>query len=106
MTRSHYKRLLEAGIKIYEYESGFIHAKTYFSDDEIAMIGTINMDYRSLVHHFENGVWIYKHKVIEDIKKDFLNTQDKSIQFEQGMLKENAFQRFVRAIVKIFSPLF
>lgn len=106
MTRSHYVRLLDAGVKIYEYESGFIHAKTYLSDDETAMVGTINMDYRSLVHHFENGVWIYKHRVIEDIKKDFLATQDISIKYEQEMLKENLFQKFIRAMVKVFSPLF
>ncbi|MDE5856552.1 MAG: hypothetical protein K2H06_05855, partial [Anaeroplasmataceae bacterium] len=106
MTRSHYNRLMTAGVKIYEYESGFVHAKTYLSDDETAMIGTVNMDYRSLVHHFENGVWIYKHKVIEDIKKDFLDTQEKSIQFEKGMVKENLFQRFIRAMAKVFSPLF
>ena len=106
MTRSHYNRLMRAGVKIYEYESGFVHAKTYLSDDETAMIGTVNMDYRSLVHHFENGVWIYKHKVIKDIKRDFLDTQDKSIAFEVGMVKENVFQRAVRAFVKIVSPLF
>ena len=106
MTRSHYNRLMTAGVKIYEYESGFVHAKTYISDDETAMVGTVNMDYRSLVHHFENGVWIYKHAVIEDIKRDFLDTQEKSIKFELGMLKENLFQRFVRAMVKVFSPLF
>ncbi|MGN1372822.1 MAG: cardiolipin synthase [Candidatus Coproplasma sp.] len=106
MTRSHYGRLIKAGVKIYEYESGFIHAKTFISDDETAMVGTINMDYRSLVHHFENGVWIYKHRVIGDIKKDFLSTQEISIKYEQSMLKENAFQRLIRATVKVFSPLF
>ncbi|MDE6660333.1 MAG: cardiolipin synthase [Anaeroplasmataceae bacterium] len=106
MTRSHYSSLINAGVKIYEYENGFVHAKTYLSDDETAIVGTINMDYRSLVHHFENGVWIYKHKVIEDIKNDFLCTQEKSIKFERNMLKENLFQRFVRAMVKVFSPLF
>ncbi|MDE6585139.1 MAG: hypothetical protein K2K80_00460 [Clostridia bacterium] len=105
MTRSHYNRLMRVGVKIYEYESGFVHAKVYLSDDETAMVGTVNMDYRSLVHHFENGVWIYNHKVLEDIKRDFLETQEKSIKFELGMLKENAFQRFVRAMVKVFSPL-
>lgn len=106
MTRSHYGRLLKAGVKIYEYESGFIHAKIYLSDDETAMIGTINMDYRSLVHHFENGVWICRHRVIEAIRGDFLDTQEKSIRMEREMLKENLFQRFVRAMVKVFSPLF
>lgn len=106
MTQSHYARLMSAGVKIYEYESGFVHAKTYLSDDETAIVGTINMDYRSLVHHFENGVWIYKHKVLKDIKKDILDTQDRSIKFESGMLKENLWQRFIRAMVKVFSPLF
>ncbi|MDE6029709.1 MAG: cardiolipin synthase [Clostridiales bacterium] len=106
MTRSHYNRLLAAGVKIYEYERGFVHAKTYISDDETAMVGTVNMDYRSLVHHFENGVWIYKHDVIADIKNDFLCTQEQSINFELGMLKENLFQRFIRAMAKVFSPLF
>ena len=56
MTRSFYHRLMAAGVKIYEYEPGFIHAKSYLVDDDYAMIGTINLDYRSLVHHFENGV--------------------------------------------------
>ncbi|MDE5592838.1 MAG: cardiolipin synthase [Clostridiales bacterium] len=106
MTRSSYNRFIAAGVKIYEYESGFIHAKTYVSDDETAVVGTVNMDYRSLVHHFENGVWICKHKVIEDIKSDFLCTQEKSIKFEYGTIKENLFQRFIRALAKVFSPLF
>ncbi len=59
MTQSFYPRLMAAGVKIYEYEPGFIHAKSYVADDKTAMIGTINLDYRSLVHHFENGVWMY-----------------------------------------------
>ncbi len=106
MTRSYYGELMKAGVKIYEYESGFVHAKTYLSDDKTAMVGTVNMDYRSLVHHFENGVWIYNHAVLEDIKQDFLDTQDKSIQFDKSMLKENLGQKFIRAMVKVFSPLF
>lgn len=105
MTRSLYGKLMTSGVKIYEYEPGFIHAKTYLSDDKIAMIGTINMDYRSLVHHFENGVWICNHPVIHKIKSDFVETQEKSIQFEQSMIKENLFQKIIRSMVKIFSPL-
>ena len=56
MTRSHSPRLIASGVKLYEYAPGFIHAKSYLVGDEIAMSGTINLDYRSLVHHFENGV--------------------------------------------------
>lgn len=106
MTRSHYGKLMNAGVKIYEYESGFVHAKVYLSDDETAMVGTVNMDYRSLVHHFENGVWIYGHAVLGDIKRDFLDTLDKSVKFERNMLKENLWRKFIRAMVKVFSPLF
>ena len=68
MTKSFYKRFIDAGVKIYEYEPGFIHAKTYLSDDKYAIIGTINLDYRSLVHHFENGVWIYNDQIIKEMK--------------------------------------
>ena len=106
ITRSYYPRLLEAGVKIYEYAPGFIHAKTYMADGKYAIVGTINLDYRSLVHHFENGVWMYAHKVIGDIEKDFSETLQKSILFKSAMLKDNALRRFVRAMIKVFTPLF
>ena len=60
-------QLIEAGVKIYEYQPGFLHAKSFVCDDEIAVVGTINLDYRSLYLHFEDGVWIYKNDVIRDI---------------------------------------
>ncbi len=50
-------KLLEAGVRVYEYQPGFLHAKSFVCDDEIAVVGTINLDYRSLYLHFENGVW-------------------------------------------------
>lgn len=105
MTKTFYQRLMKAGVKIYEYEQGFIHAKCYLVDDEIAMVGTINMDYRSLVHHFENGVWLYNTDCLADIKADMLDTIDKSIFIEQSMVKTTLFQRFLRSIVRIFAPL-
>lgn len=105
MTRSFYKRLIDAGVKIYEYEPGFIHAKTYLVDDKYAMVGTINLDYRSLVHHFENGVWIYKSDVIKDIKVDIEDTLSKSIFISKDNLKTNLINRFIRAIVRIFAPM-
>lgn len=105
VTRSYYHRLMKAGVKIYEYEPGFIHAKTYLCDDQTAMIGTINLDYRSLVHHFENGVWLYNCDSIVDLKKDIEDTLEKSILITNEMLKVNIFVRFFRALVKIFAPL-
>lgn len=105
MTQSFYHRLMAAGVKIYEYEPGFIHAKSYLVDDEYAMIGTINLDYRSLVHHFENGVWMYKCEAVKDLKADTLDTLSKSIEVVPEMLKTNLLQRFIRSVVRIFAPM-
>lgn len=105
MTRSYYKRLMDAGVQIYEYEPGFIHAKSYLADDDICMIGTINLDYRSLVHHFENGVWMYGCPAAEELKADISETLTKCIKVTPDMLKTNFVQRFVRSVVRIFAPL-
>lgn len=105
MTRSFYPRLMAAGVKIYEYDPGFIHAKSYLADDEIAMIGTINLDYRSLVHHFENGVWMYRCGCIADLKRDLVDTLEKSLPVTEDMLKTNLLQRFIRSVARIFAPM-
>ena len=105
MTQTFYQRLMKAGVKIYEYEKGFVHAKCYLVDGETAMIGTINMDYRSLVHHFENGVWLHKTKCIADIKADILDTIEKSVFIQQSMVKTTLLQRFLRSIIRVFAPL-
>ncbi|MBR7182077.1 MAG: cardiolipin synthase, partial [Clostridia bacterium] len=105
MTRSFYPRLCKASVKIYEYEPGFVHAKCYLVDDEYAMVGTINLDYRSLVHHFENGVWLYHSPILPDIKDDFERTLEKSIAVDGNVVKLNLIQRLFRAIVRIFAPL-
>ncbi len=105
MTQSFYYRLMKAGVKIYEYEPGFVHAKSYITDDSCAMIGTINLDYRSLVHHFENGVWMYQCDAVEALKKDIEKMFECSIEVTQDMLKVNIFQRMLRAIVRVFAPM-
>ena len=105
MTQSFYNRLMAAGVRIFEYEPGFIHAKSYLSDDNQAMIGTINLDYRSLVHHFENGVWMYDCESIRELKIDMEDTLRKSIEVTPEMLKTNLLQRFIRAVVRIFAPM-
>ena len=105
MTRSFYSRLMAAGVRIYEYEPGFVHAKSYLVDNAYAMIGTINLDYRSLVHHFENGVWMYKCKAVHALKEDILETFDKCIEVTPDMLKTNLLQRMIRAVVRIFAPM-
>lgn len=105
ITKTFYERLMQADVKIYEYKAGFVHAKCYLVDDEIAMLGTINMDYRSLVHHFENGVWMYNTDCLTDIKSDVLGTIEKSIYIEQSSVKKSLLQRFIRSIVRIFAPM-
>jgi cardiolipin synthase len=72
MTKSNYKPLLEAGVKIYEYTPGFMHSKQIIVDDIAGMVGTINLDFRSLVHHYECGVMLYKTNTLIDIKNDFI----------------------------------
>lgn len=106
MTRSFYYRLMDAGVKIYEYEPGFIHAKSYLVDGKIAMIGTINLDYRSLVHHFENGVWMYQCEVVKELKKDMDAILTKCIEITSDMLKTNLLQRFIYSVIRIFAPMF
>ncbi len=105
MTKSFYERLMKAGVKVYEYEPGFVHAKGYLFDDELAVIGTINLDYRSLVHHFENGVWLYNTACLKDIKADMLDTMEKSIYIEPEKVKTSLFQRAIRAVLRVFAPM-
>ncbi|MGN0482745.1 MAG: phospholipase D-like domain-containing protein [Lachnospiraceae bacterium] len=83
MTRSSYERLIGDGVKIYEYTPGFIHAKNIVCDDKFAVCGTINLDYRSLVHHYECGVWMYHVECIRDMKEDFEETLKQSEQINE-----------------------
>lgn len=105
MTKSFYPRLMAAGVKIYEYAPGFVHAKSYIADDKYAMIGTINLDYRSLVHHFENGVWMYGTQSILDIKNDIGDTLTKCMEITPDMLKTSLVTRIIRSIVRAIAPM-
>lgn len=105
ITRSFYPRLMAAGVKIYEYEPGFIHAKTYLVDGDYAMVGTINLDYRSLVHHFENGVWMYRCDCIRDLQADFEETLSRSIAIQQDSIRVGLLRRILRSVIRIFAPL-
>ena len=110
ISRSYYHRLMDAGVKIYEYEPGFIHSKSYVADGKYAMIGTVNLDYRSLVHHFEDGIWMYRTDSIADIKADIDEVVEKSIEVTPEMLKQGIYSRFltsrlIHSIVRIFAPM-
>ena len=105
MTRSNYRTLLEAGVQIYEYTPGFIHAKSFVCDDQFAVCGTINLDYRSLVHHFECAAWMYDAACIPDMKADFLKTLALSERVTPEKAKLKLWQRLPAEMMKIFSPL-
>ena len=74
VTRSYYLPLLESGVKIYEYTPGFMHSKTMVADDQVAVVGTVNLDYRSLYMAFEDAVWLYGTHSVLQIRDDFLET--------------------------------
>lgn len=105
ITQSFYPRLLSAGVEIYEYTPGFIHAKSYLADDDTAILGTLNLDYRSLAHHFENGVWIHKCAVLSDLKADFLATLEKCEQIPRTLKRPRLLRRMLRSVARIFAPL-
>ena len=106
VTRSYYEPLLAAGVKIYEYKPGFIHAKNIVSDDDVAIVSTINVDFRSLYLHFENGVWFFDSPIVKDIRDDFIKTMEVS---QRKTLQEMNSRFFVvkiaGSILKIFAPL-
>ncbi|MDO5377653.1 MAG: cardiolipin synthase [Clostridia bacterium] len=105
MTRSSYRTLLDAGVRIYEYTPGFIHAKNVICDDQFAICGTINLDYRSLVHHFECAAWMYGTACIQDMKTDFLHTLAQSEEITPDRAALRLWQRLPAEIMKILSPL-
>lgn len=106
VTRTYYEHLLESGVKIYEYTPGFIHAKTMVVDDDMGIVGTINLDYRSLYLHFECGVWMYKTKSVLQMRKDYLKTLESCYQVSN--LDYRRIKWYVRlsgSVLRIFAPL-
>lgn len=106
VSRSNYQVLIESGVKIYEYTPGFIHSKTFAVDDELAVVGTINLDYRSLYLHFECGVWLYKTQSVLEVKADF----EKTLAHCQSITLEDCravkgYRRVGRSILRVFAPL-
>lgn len=106
VTQAYYTSLIEAGVKIYEYTPGFIHSKTFVADDSIGFIGTINMDYRSLYHHYECGCLLYESESLLQLKQDYIETLSlcKEITAE-FCLSTPLWKRFLRGIIRIFAPL-
>lgn len=105
-TRSYYPALIKGGVKIYEYKPGFIHCKTFVADDEVAVVGTINLDFRSLYLHFECGTWLYKGKAVTQIKEDYFKTLEKCEEFTlEDYSRESLISRRLSKIIRAFAPL-
>lgn len=105
LTRSYYPTLLRAGVKIYEYTPGFIHAKSFVCDDKLCVVGTINMDYRSLYLHFECGTLMYNNPEIKQVKKDDLDTMEKCRKVELSDMKTNFLGELLDSFLRSIAPL-
>jgi cardiolipin synthase len=98
--------LHDAGVKIYEYTPGFVHAKVFVSDDIKAVVGTINLDYRSLYHHFECATYMYKTDCIPEIEADFQDTLAKCREVtDDSIKKETIMYKLTGRLAKMISPL-
>ncbi len=106
MAHGFYPVLLEAGVKIYEYTPGFIHAKSCLVDDVLGTVGTVNLDYRSLFLHFENNSLFYRAALLSDLKADFLATQAQCREMRLGENVRDTFGSWlVNGVLRVFSPL-
>lgn len=106
MTRSYYAGLVKDDVRIFEYTPGFCHAKQCVCDDEAAVVGTINLDYRSLYLHFENGTFFYHCPAVADVKKDFDAVLPVCREVtEQYKSKRSRVLRIGQCILRLFAPL-
>ena len=106
LARTHYESLLQSGVEIYEYTPGFVHAKIFVCDDKEAVVGTINLDYRSLYHHFECAAYMYDVDCIHEIEEDFRVTLKKCSRVTQETMKNDKVSRKIMGVVmKAVAPL-
>ncbi len=106
VAKTYYRELIEAGVQIYEFTPGFVHAKIFVSDDDTATVGTINLDYRSLYLHFECGVFMYRNPVVYEIEKDFQETLKKCSKVSVSDMKKNGIlMRICGRVLRLIAPL-
>ena len=106
LAKTHYASLLASGVKIYEYVPGFVHAKSFVADDREAVVGTINLDYRSLYHHFECGTYMYKTGCVADIERDFQETLAECRPVTMETIRDEKWTyRLAGGLMKLIAPL-
>jgi len=104
-TRSYYRDLIRAGVRVYEYSNGFLHSKTFVADDESATVGTTNLDFRSLYLHFECGVWMCGTSAVAEIKEDFLRTLEVCEEMTEKSCRDTLIERMLQPVLRLFAPL-
>jgi cardiolipin synthase len=105
LTRSYYRYMHDAGVKIYEYTPGFLHTKAAVCDDRVAVVGTINLDYRSLYLHFECAVLLYNSSAVKDVYDDALQTIKQSRQVIPTTKKFRLLNDLLDAVLHLFAPI-
>jgi cardiolipin synthase len=106
IARSYYKSLMNSGVKIYEYTPGFIHAKSFVSDNIVATVGSVNLDYRSLFLHYECGVLILGNSEISKIREDFLQTAAESERITPEFIEDySTMKKLIGSVLNVFAPL-
>ena len=105
ISRSFYRPLLAAGVKIYEYTPGFLHAKACLVDGQLGTLGTVNLDYRSLFLHFECNALFYRASLLQDLKADFLQTQSLCREITLQTLPAGLRHRLADCVLRILAPL-
>ena len=106
VTRSYYAQLIESGVKIYEYAPGFIHAKMIVSDNDTAIVGTINMDFRSFYLHFECACAFYRSSIVDKVREDILDCIGKSRIVEEDFCKNVSWLTSIGAsVLRALAPI-
>ena len=105
LTQSYYSQLVTGGVKIYQYNPGFVHAKSFVCDDKFAIVGTINLDYRSLYLHFECGTFFYRTPVVTQVKEDLLAMMEVGALQTYAMTQKHIVMRLVQAVLRVLAPL-
>lgn len=106
VTQSYYSQLIRAGVRIYEYTPGFIHAKMIVADNDIACVGTINMDFRSFYLHFECGTVFYRSSVVGKVRDEILSIIEQSHEIDEAWLSSYSWLRSICAsLLSLFAPL-
>lgn len=105
LSRSYYRDLIRGGVRVFEYTAGFLHSKTFVADDKVGVVGTVNMDFRSLYLHFECSTWLYESKAVMQLKEDYVETLEHCHEVKEKDCVNHFFVRLLQDVLRLFAPL-